>query len=231
MGVHTWSVPSSTYTGQLSCDLYAIDTGIYIYNYNWTSIPPSVPAIISDEDTCYMYPGLTPTDYIVTVTDSEGCTASDTVNVMWDLYILNFDQINTTDVVPCYGDATGTVNVSVDSSTGFNPYTYWVLDQTGAPINSAPVSDTTFNLIAGDYVLYLEDNLGCLSENDTITINQPDSIWACGVGNLNSQFLIDNFVMDFDTISTAFNHTISNINFIWSQLFISCKRYLWIRFL
>ena len=61
--------------------------------------------------------------------------------------------------------------------------------------------------MAGDYVLYLQDNIGCLSENDTITINQPDSIWACGVGNLNSQFLIDNFVMDFDTISTAFNHT------------------------
>ena len=212
MGVHTWSIPSSNYTGQLSCNLYAIDTGVYIYNYNWTSIPPSFPAIISDEDTCYMNPGITnpgpaQADYIVTVTDINGCPASDTVNVMWDLYILNFDQINTTDVVPCYGDAAGTINVSVDSSTGFNPYTYSVLDQTGVPINFAPASDTTFNLIAGDYVLFLEDNLGCLSENDTITINQPDSIWACGVGNLNSQFLIDNFVMDFDTISTAFNHT------------------------
>ena len=31
---------------------------------------------------------------------------------MWDLYILNF-QTNTTNVVPCYGDAAGTINVSV----------------------------------------------------------------------------------------------------------------------
>ena len=209
MGIHTWSVPSSNYTGQLSCNLYVIDTGIYNYNYTWTSIPPSFPSIIiSDEDTCYMNPGITPTDYIVNIVDDQGCTATDTVNVMWDLYILNF-QTNSTNVVPCYGDAAGTINVSVDSSYGFNPYIYTVLDTSGLTINTVSSSDTTFNLTAGDYITYIQDNLGCLSENDTITITEPDSIWACG-GNLNSPFLIDNFVMDFSpsgNVSTAFTHS------------------------
>ncbi|MDC0201950.1 gliding motility-associated C-terminal domain-containing protein, partial [Flavobacteriales bacterium] len=206
MGVHTWSVPPSNYIGQLSCNLYVVDTGVYNYNYTWTSNPLSFPMIISDEDTCYMNPGLTLTDYIVNVVDAQGCVAIDTVNVMWDLYILNF-QTNTTNVVPCYGDAAGTINVSVDSSYGFNPYTYTVLDMSGATINSVSAVDTTFNLLAGDYITYIQDNIGCLSENDTITITEPDSIWACGIGNLNTQFLIDNFVMDFDTISTAFTHS------------------------
>ena len=206
MGVHTWSVPSSSYTGQLSCNLYVVDTGIYDYNYTWTSNPVSFPTIISDEDTCYMNPGLTPVDYFVNVVDGQGCIALDTVNVMWDLYILNF-QSNTTNVVPCYGDPAGTISVSVDSSYGFNPYTYTVLDMTGSTINSVSSSDTTFNLLAGDYITYIQDNIGCLSENDTITITEPDSIWACGIGNLNTQFLIDNFVMDFDTISSTFTHT------------------------
>ena len=206
MGVHTWSVPSSNYTGQLTCNLYAVDTGIYNYGYTWTSNPLQFPIIISDEDTCYMNPGLTPTDYIVNVVDDLGCIATDTVNVSWDLYILNA-QTNTTDVVPCYGDAAGTINVSVDTSSGFSPYSYTVLDISGNTINTLSSLDTTFNLLSGDYVVYIQDNLGCLSYNDTVTITEPDSIWACGIGNLNNQFLIDNFVMDFDTISTTFNHS------------------------
>ena len=205
-GVHTWSVPNSNYIGQLSCNLYLVDTGIYSYNYTWTSNPISFPVVISNEDTCYINPGLTPTDYIVTVVDNQGCSASDTVNVMWNLYTLDFDP-NTTNVLPCYGDAAGTVSVSVDSSNGFIPYTYSVLDMSGTTINSVLATDTTFNLFAGDYVIYVQDNIGCLSENDTITITEPDSIWACGIGNLNSQFLIDNFVMDFGVISSPFTHS------------------------
>ena len=96
-----------------------------------------------------MNPGITPTDYIVNILDDQGCTATDTVNVMWDLYILNF-QTNTTNVVPCYGDAAGTINISADSSYGFNPYTYTVLDMSGLIINSVSSSDTTFNLLAGE---------------------------------------------------------------------------------
>ena len=207
MGVHTWSVPSNGYLGQLTCNLYSIDTGIYNYSYTWTSNPLQFPIIISDEDTCYMNPGLTITDYIVTVVDDQGCSASDTVNVSWDRYILNFDQINVTNVIPCYGDASGTISVSADPTTGFAPYVYSdpVIGTNGA-LTYTSTNDTTFGLVAGSYVFCLQDSLGCLSHDTIVTITQPDSIWACGIGNLNSQFLIDNFSMNFDTISTEFNH-------------------------
>ena len=76
-------------------------------------------------------------DYIVTIEDVNGCTTSDTVGVSWDLFTLDFDQINTTDVVPCYGNSTGSISVSVDNSTGFSPYTY------STPVNDS-VSSTVY---------------------------------------------------------------------------------------
>ena len=33
----------------------------------------------------------------------------DTVNVSWDLFTLEFDQIYTTNVLPCYGNSTGSI--------------------------------------------------------------------------------------------------------------------------
>jgi len=209
MSIHTWAVPSSNYTGQLTCQLYQVDNFVTSYSYMWTTNPPSFPNfVVSDLDTCYANPGVTPTDYIVNVTDLNGCTASDVVNVSWDLYTLNFDQINLTHVVPCYGNSTGSVSVVANTSTGFAPYTYStpVIDTISSSI-FIPTSDTTTGLVAGNYIFQLQDSLGCLSQDTIVTITQPDSIWACGIGNTNIQFQIDNFVMDFSSITSAYNHT------------------------
>ena len=73
MGIHTWSVPSSNYSRSAYHVIYMLlIRGFIFIIIQWTSIPPSFPNfIISDEDTCYMYPGLTPTDYIVNVVDDQ----------------------------------------------------------------------------------------------------------------------------------------------------------------
>ena len=150
----------------------------------------------------FSYPGVNGTDYIVTVEDVNGCTASDTIGLNWDLYVLEFDQINITDVVPCYGNSTGSISVTVDSNFGFTPYTYStpVIDTIVSPVYIS-VSDTTTDLTAGNYIFQLQDSLGCLSHDTIVSITQPDSIWACGIGNTNVQFQIDNFVMDIGTIN------------------------------
>ena len=62
-------------------------------------------------------------------------------------------------------------------------------------------------MTAGNYIFQLQDSLGCLSHDTTVSITQPDSICACGIGNTNVQFQIDNFVMDIGTINAPFNYT------------------------
>ena len=206
--IHTWSIPSSNYTGQLNFDLYQVDNFINSYNYVWTTNPLTFPSVVSNEDTCIGYPGVNGTDYIVTVEDINGCTASDTIGLSWDLYILEFDQINITNVLPCYGNSTGSISVTVDSNYGYGPYVYSdpIIGTNGA-LTYTNVNDTTFGLPAGDYIFCLQDSLGCLSYDTIVSITQPDSIWACGIGNTNVQFQIDNFVMDIGTINAPFNYT------------------------
>ena len=208
MGIHTWAVPSSLYNGNLNFSLYQIDTSINIYNYSWTTIPPS--GVLSTADTAYAYPGTSVlgTTYVVDVEDINGCSVSDDVNVSWNLYILDFDYINLTHVVPCYGNSTGSINVGASNSSGFPTYNYStpIIDTVSSSIY-IPTSDTTFGLAAGNYIFHLQDSIGCLSLDTIVTISQPDSIWACGIGNTNVKYQIDNFVMDFDTISSTFNHT------------------------
>ena len=208
MGIHTWAVPSSLYNGNLNFSLYQIDTSITIYNYSWTTIPPS--GVLSTADTAYAYPGTSVlgTTYVVDVEDINGCSVSDDVNISWNLYILDFDYINLTHVVPCYGNSTGSINVGASNSSGFPTYNYStpIIDTVSSSIY-IPTSDTTFGLAAGNYIFHLQDSIGCLSQDTIVTITQPDSIWACGIGNTNVKYQIDNFVMDFDTISSTFNHT------------------------
>ena len=65
--------------------MYQVDNFINSYNYVWTTNPPTFP-VVSNEDTCIGYPGVNGTDYIVTIEDVNGCTASDTIGLSWDLY-------------------------------------------------------------------------------------------------------------------------------------------------
>ena len=217
-GIHTWAVPSSFYSGQLNCSLYQIDTSINLYNYTWTTSPPS--GVVSNTDTVLAYPGVgIGTTYLINIQDNKGCTAIDDVNVSWDLYILNYSDINIADVIPCYGDSTGMISVNANFNTGFPPY-YYSIPQIGSPNSTyIPISDTTFGLPYGNYVFNLQDSIGCLSLDTTVSINQPDSIWACGIGNTNVRFEIDNFIMDFDTITSSYSYTsstttLSGVNYL-----------------
>ena len=128
--------------------------------------------MVSNEDTCLGYPGVNGTDYIVTIEDVNGCSSSDTIGLNWDLYILEFDQINITNVIPCYGNSTGSISVSVDSNYGFTPYTYStpIIDTIPGSV-FVSILDTTTDLTAGNYIFQLQDSLGCLSHDTIVSIN------------------------------------------------------------
>src|SRR5690554_2228525 len=106
--------------------------------------------------------------YTVTVTDGNGCTTQEVVNVpSVNGPIISID--NTTNV-SCFGDADGSATLSV--SGGTPGFTYdW------APSGGTNPSEN--GLSAGSYTVTVEDAAGCIS-TETITINEPDKMVVNG---------------------------------------------------
>ena len=105
--------------------------------------------------------GLTAGNYSVTVTDANGCTAvrSFTVNNGYSL-VLSGEVSNSN----CYGDATGTINLSVAGGVG--PYNYaW---------SNGEITQDLSDLPAGIYGVTVSDANGC-TKTDFYTILQAVS--------------------------------------------------------
>ncbi len=101
--------------------------------------------------------------YYVTVTDGQGCTASDTVTVV------NPDSMTVsiieTNLVSCKGDSDGAAQVSVNN--GNSPFEItWEGGQTGTDL---------IGVTAGTYSVTVKDVLECITI-DSITIFEPDSL-------------------------------------------------------
>ncbi|HWJ02850.1 MAG TPA: SprB repeat-containing protein, partial [Verrucomicrobiae bacterium] len=103
--------------------------------------------------------------YSVTVTDANGCTATGTWNITQPAQLTtSATSVN----VNCYGDATGSIDLSV--SGGTTPYKYDWLDVTGAE-NTQDRS----GLAAGTYTVVVTDANGCTTQR-SVTITQPPVI-------------------------------------------------------
>ncbi|HRD52568.1 MAG TPA: SprB repeat-containing protein, partial [Flavobacteriales bacterium] len=124
-----------------------VSGGTQLYSYAWTPTPsgdPTQPTII----------GLCAGDWTVTVTDANGCTASETFTLV-DPPVLEA-QIVTTDNI-CYGDCQGTASASITG--GVDPY---VIIWRDANANAIAQDVTDVNgLCAGDYTLEVTDANGC----------------------------------------------------------------------
>ena len=122
----------------------------YLYDVSWTG-PNSFTSI-----------GQTPVisgatlanagNYIVTVTDFNGCSASQTVNVVVSQVVVNDSYA----AIACNG---GTTSVTVSATGGTAPYT----------------GIGTFTVSAGTYTYTITDATGCIGTK-TITITQPSAI-------------------------------------------------------
>ncbi|MFH1321251.1 MAG: T9SS type A sorting domain-containing protein [Bacteroidota bacterium] len=126
------------------------------YTYSWTPVGGT-----SDIAT-----GLAAGIYTVTVSDSNGCSQSDSVAVG------NTGgpaaNITSSADVNCFGNSNG--QATVTASGGTTPYTYlW------SPSGGNGVTAT--GLVAGTYNVTVTDASGCI-DSDTITITQPDALIA-----------------------------------------------------
>lgn len=136
-------------TGEISS---TVTGGIIPYLYQW-----------SNAETSALNDSLIAGTYILSVTDANGCIASDSATVAQpDTLIANASIIQN---VSCFGLGDGAANVS--ALGGNIPYTFtWSTNDT---------IDTLNGLDAGQYWVMVSDANGCMN-TDTVEINQPDSL-------------------------------------------------------
>lgn len=142
----------------LPLNAYATDTGNPgPISYAWTSTT-SLPCTTCS--TMVVTPTITSGQYVVTVTNSFGCTASDTLNI-----ILSSMALTTTDATLCHSMP---FTMATTISGSFPPFTYSWLPPTDLSCTTclSPVSSAT---VSASYVLSVTDSLGCVI-TDTATI-------------------------------------------------------------
>ncbi len=130
------------------------NSGQLIYTWN--------PAVSNTDFADNLGPGV----YAVTVTDSKGCTAETSYELISAEPIEAI--INASEEPDCFG---GQTCVSVDTAFGGvgNEYTFTINVGPRFPL------DTCINVFAGSYLLTVFDSAGC-SIDTMITINQPEEI-------------------------------------------------------
>ncbi len=170
--------PALTASASLNSDLTCLaDATITInanggsgtYSYEWSS----------DGGTNYFSTGFTGnvfttnTDgtYLFRVTDTATCTTTTNSVVVTPATQPVISNVIPTDVL-CFGDSTGSLNVTIDTTVGVPPYTINVVETSG-PTNYG--SQTT-GLPAGSYEVTITDDKGCVSAPFPVVISEPTPI-------------------------------------------------------
>ena len=163
------SLIASDYNGyNVSC--YGSNTGsIGIISSGGTGV---ISYLWSTGDTTNSLNTLFSGSYIVTITDSVGCSLTDSIFMTQPQQI---SSVFTTSDVLCYGDSTGSATVIFNG--GVTDYWLGWQNLTIPLLNGGNVFVTPVGVPAGTYPYSATDANGCVYF-DTIVINQPDSIYT-----------------------------------------------------
>ncbi|MEM6965308.1 MAG: PKD domain-containing protein [Bacteroidota bacterium] len=179
-----------------SIDL-SITNGTPNYEYDWSN----------GEDTSFIV-NLPAGDYTFTVTDDNGCTWSETVNVLQPDAPISIEIIEE-EIVTCYGGSDGAITINALGGTAGYEY-LWEMGNTSTSIE---------NVEAGDYNITITDANNCTLE-EIVTIQQNDSIsYDANISNIScfgfgdGQISLDNisggvapYFVELDTLEgTGFN--------------------------
>jgi hypothetical protein len=117
--------------------------------------------------------GLAAGTYTVTITDSNGCTTTQSFTITEPIALVASASAQTD--VTCNGSANGSATVAATGGTGVYTYSW-------SP--SGGTADTATGLAAGTYTATVTDQNGC-SATQTFVINQPAAIIASAAAQTN----------------------------------------------
>jgi hypothetical protein len=163
-------------TGSIDLTVSGGTTG---YTYSWTASGggsvPSGQANIQDLS------GLVAGVYNVTVTDANGCTNNNSATISQPSAALQSTktQVN----VLCFGDATGSIDLSVTGGTTAYSYS-WIASAGGNIPSGQSTNQDLSGLIAGTYTVDITDANGCKTTNSA-TILQPAAKLASTINQVN----------------------------------------------
>ncbi|MBN2683141.1 MAG: gliding motility-associated C-terminal domain-containing protein [Bacteroidales bacterium] len=134
-------------TGEITS---TVSSGTSPYNYLWDNSSTSADLT-----------GVSAGTYVLTVTDDNSCTVSDSYTLTEPATALSGSISVSSDVV-CYGESNGSATITATGGVG--PYTYlWSNGQT---------SENLTGVIAGDYSVVVTDFNGC-TFSSSVTITEP----------------------------------------------------------
>uniref|UniRef100_UPI003A93DC9D DUF7507 domain-containing protein n=1 Tax=Joostella sp. TaxID=2231138 RepID=UPI003A93DC9D len=139
------------------------------YTYLWTTTDGSIPTGVEvTEDPT----NLTAGTYSVVITDANGCTNANTIEVTITEPAAAVSGTTTAVNILCNGDATGTINLTV--SGGTPSYTYlWTATNGGIIPTGQENNEDLSGLTAGTYSVVITDTNGCTNENPiTVTLTE-----------------------------------------------------------
>jgi len=139
--------------------------GTPAYSYVWTTVPSGLSYI--ENPGTHDLTGLVAGQYTLVVTDANGCTQTDSWTIT-EPYV--FDVTGVVVDVDCYGNFTGSVDITV--SGGMTPYSYLWFSPTATPFNEHVVTHDLYSLAAGTFNLTVTDNNGCMASGSW-TVNEP----------------------------------------------------------
>ena len=177
----------------------SVSGGMSPLNINW-----------SDGQSGVVATGLSAGNYSVSVTDANGCTATENFTLVAPSEIFVVANI-TSDYngadVSCYGSDDGSLFAL--ASGGVGPYTYnWSDGQSG---------QSASGLVAGDYIVTATDANGC-SALATITIQNPPQLFITAniASDYNGESISCNGASDGMVIASA-NIGVGNYLYLWSN--------------
>ncbi|WP_343021962.1 PKD domain-containing protein [Flavobacterium sp. PL12] len=168
-----------------------VTNGTAPYTYSWNTVPMQTLATAS---------GLTKGNYVVTVTDANGCTTNSSILIDEPSAILTSisAQIN----VACSGSSTGSATIVPQGGTA--PYSYlW---------NTAPIqtSATGVNLAVGMYDVTVTDANNC-SVVQQVTITEPNGIMTA----IASQTNVNCFGASNGSVAVTVSGGTLPLSFLW----------------